>query len=125
MRIKEILKELSNCDQLKCQGCKFNIKVLHSFDCAAHIFDINAWKERLTNVLNEKYNKDKAFLEAIDLHEKNKLDCNLCPLYDMYHKCALKRFQDRQTILRTMRKENGMDETEDISGKSSRTDLLK
>ena len=126
MKRNEILRELRDCDKLKCQGCKLNIKVLHGFDCAAHIYYIDAWKNHLYNILdnNKKYSKYCAFLNALELHEKNKADCNLCPLYDTkYNKCELENFQKRQTLLRTMREEEVTDETQNSGGESSRTNM--
>ena len=103
MQVKEVIKELYKCNKLKCQGCHLNIKVLHSFDCAARIFPLEVWKDRLVNAL-KKGAKDEAFLEAIDIHEKNKDDCKKCPLYEpKFGNCELKLFRDRQDILRAMR----------------------
>ena len=109
MKVKEVLKELYKCNRLECQGCHLNIRVLRGFDCAARIFRIESWSERIVNAV-KKGAKDDTFLEAIDFHEKNKEDCRLCPLYDpTYGKCELKMFQDRQDLLRAMKKEGNQD----------------
>lgn len=101
MKSKELIKELYKCNDLKCRGCHLNIKVLHGFDCAAHIYPIADWKDKFGSL--KKGIKDFTFLEAIDIHEKNKEDCRICPLYEpKYDNCELKLFQDRQTLLRAM-----------------------
>ena len=106
MTPKDALKEFSKCDKLKCQGCHMNIKVLHSFDCAARFCSIDTWNEKLLHIcrINSKYPLEVAIGEVVYQHKKHKDDCTQCPFYDStYNKCEIKRFQDRQTILRTMR----------------------
>ena len=108
MDVKVILKELNKCDQLKCQGCKLNIKVLHGFDCAAHFCYIDSWKDMLYRLLirYQKNIKCNMLIKAINIHEKFKGRCVKCPLYNgKYSKCELENFQKRQTILRLMRSE--------------------
>jgi hypothetical protein len=111
MTPKEALKELNKCDKLKCQGCHMNIRVLHGFDCAARFCSLDTWGEKLLHIcrIQSNFPVEVAIGEVIYQHKHHKEDCTACPFWDeKFGKCEIKRFQNRQTILRVMRCEESV-----------------
>ena len=101
MKVKEIKDILSYPCAEKCQGCKLNIKVLHTFQCAALVYKMDDWIHNIslkTSALDKRVNAVK---EAGILHNQFKDDCTTCPLYNhKLNKCNIVFWKERNLFLK-------------------------
>lgn len=102
MKIKEIKDILSYPCAEKCQGCKLNINVLHTFECAALFYDMDSWVKNITfgdkPLLDKKVN---AVREAGIIHHQFKDDCTTCPLYNhKLNKCNVVFWKEKNLFLK-------------------------
>ena len=102
MRTKDIKDILSYPCAGKCQGCKLNIKVLHTFECAALVYSMDDWVKNIS--FGEKPLLDKkadAVRGAGVIHNQFKDDCQTCPLYNhKLNKCNVTFWKERNLFLK-------------------------
>lgn len=108
MKIKDIKDILSYPCAEKCQGCHLNIKVLHTFECAALFYHMDDWIKNISTrskpVLDKKV---MAIREAGVIHNQFKNDCKTCPLYNhKLNKCNVIFWKERNIFLRLCKNED-------------------
>ena len=112
MKIKDIKDILSYPCMGNCQGCKLNIKVLHTFECAALVYPMDNWVENIS--IHSKPVLDKrvsAIREVGVIHNQFKEDCETCPLYKhKLNKCNIKFWKERNIFLKLS--ESALDSTD-------------
>ena len=107
MKAKEIKDILSYPCAGKCQGCKLNIKVLHTFECAALLYNMDDWIKNIP--VKPTPVKDKrviAVQESGTFHNQFKDDCTTCPLYNhKLNKCTVVLWKESNLFLKCCEKE--------------------
>ena len=107
MKTKEIKDVLSYPCAGKCQGCMLNIKVLHTFECAALVYSMDNWIRNISTEAKPVLDKRvTAVREAGVIHNQFKEDCTTCPLYNhSLNKCNVLFWKERNLFLKLCEKE--------------------